>query len=268
MGHSIRLTCACIVVFLASVCPSRGALVLSLDGSRTGDGGTGTGDCFLTAPAMSQATQILINRGYTIATRSLFTAANIAGAGALFTGFVDTAFTSQEITDIKNFVSAGGGLVIVRDFDGFYPAADPLAAAFGVVYDTTGVGIAGTPTPVNKTAEHPIWSGPAGSVTSFSEIFASDVASGGTAIGVHSTNPTKVGLAVTTFGAGRVVFLTDNSGWRDSNGLMTPATSNNAIVWANMFAWAVVPEPGGFTLVVVTMSGLLGARRHRRQLRI
>jgi hypothetical protein len=238
-----------------------GAVIYSLDGTRTGDALLSGGDRYLTGPSMSQATSILTNRGFTVATRSLFTAANIAGANVLFTGLVDVPFSAQEITDIQNFISAGGGLIVERDWDGFYPAADPLASAFGVTYNTSSVGIAGTGTAVNKTANHPIWSGPAGSVTSFLQVFSASVASGATSIGAHATDPSKSGLAVTSFGAGRVVFLTDEAGWSNTQGYMSSAATNNAIVWANMFEWTV-PEPGGFAIVAAVLASL-GTRRFR-----
>ena len=251
----------CILVFCASASVADGAIVLSLDGTRTGDANLTGGDRYLTAPSMTQATSILTNRGFTVGTRALFTAANIAGAKVLFTGLVDVTFTAQEITDVKNFVSAGGGLIIERDWDGFYPAADPLAAAFGVTYGTTGVGIAGTGTAVNKTANHPIWSGPAGSVTSYLQVYSADVASGATSIGTHATAPSKSGLAVTTFGNGRVVFLTDEAAWSNLDGFMSSPGTNNAIVWANMFEWAAAPEPGAFTLVATSLTFVIAARR-------
>jgi hypothetical protein len=252
-------------VWLASV--AGGAVVYSLDGTRTSDANLGGGDRYLTGASMTQATGILTGRGFSVSTRALFTAANIAGANVLFTGLVDVAFSAQELTDIKNFVSAGGGLVVLRDWDGFYPAADPLAAAFGVTYGTSGVGTS-SPTLVNKTVNHPIWSGPAGSVSSFSVVFAADVASGATSIGAHAPNPTKSGLAVTTFGNGHVVWLVDEASWSNQEGLMSSPSSNDAIVWANTFEWAAVPvpEPAALGMVATSLS-ILAARRRRRRAR-
>jgi hypothetical protein len=142
-------------------------VILSLDASRTGDENEGGGDRYLTGAAMSDATGVLQAAGFTIGTTPAFTAANIAGARVLYTGAVDVAFSAQEISDIQAFVSAGGGLVMQRDWDSFYPAADPLAAAFGAAYNPGPFGPAGTASPVNMTIPHSIWNGPAGSVTTY-----------------------------------------------------------------------------------------------------
>lgn len=234
------------------------AAIVSLDGSRTGDELEAGGDRFLTSPAMANATQILQTAGFTVTTTNLFVTANIAGAGALYTGSVDVGFTAQEIADVQAYVNAGGGLVIQRDWAGFYPAADPLAAAFGVTYNTGPFGPSQVGSAVNMTLGHPIWNGPAGSVTTYDQVLSSSVI-GATGIGVHSTAPAEVAIAVTTFGAGRVVFLTDQNAWDDFGDPTTPTPgSNNAIVWENIFQFAV-PEPG--TLGLLILGGLLVARR-------
>jgi hypothetical protein len=174
-------------------------LIISLDDTRTGDEGEGGGNRYLTAPAMANATTILQNAGFTISTTPQFLATNIAGACVLYTGAVNTGFTLQELTDIQAFVAGGGGLVMQRDWGGYYPAADPLAAIFGVTYNPGPFGIPVTATAVNKTANSPIWNGPAGSVNSYDQFYSSSV-SGATAIGVHSTNPLEDALATLGYG--------------------------------------------------------------------
>ena len=214
---------------------------------------------------MVDATNILTARGFTVQTRPNFLAANIAGAMALYTGAVSVAFSAQEITDVQAFVNAGGGLVVQRDWDSFYPAADPLAAAFGVTYDTNAYGPSSA-SPVNMTVAHPIWNGPAGSVTSFDEVFSSAVASGATSIGVHSTNTSKSGIAYKQVGLGRVVFLTDMDAWdsgADETAIPMPG-NRNGIVWANIFEYAAnnVPEPtAACGACVLAAAGLVRRRR-------
>jgi hypothetical protein len=253
----------CLIIYVGALGitgPAYGAgLIVSLDGTRTGDEGEIGGPRYLTASAMANATTTLVNAGFTISTTDRFFAANIVGACVLYTGAVATAFTAQELTDVQAFVGGGGGLVIQRDWNSFYPAADPLAALFGVTYNTGEFGITGTLTAVNKTTNSPIWSGPAGSVTSYDQIFSSSV-SGATSIGVHSTNPTETALATLTYGLGRVVFLTDMDAWDNLGNASKPlitAGSNNAIVWENTFDYACSPVPAPATIILLG-SGFLG----------
>lgn len=247
--------------------------VLSLNASRTGNAGLYTGaDRYLTSPSMTDATAVLQTAGFTINTTSAFTAANITGYCTLYTGAVNVAFSAQEIADVKAYVAAGHGLVIQRDWDGFYPEAEPLAAAFGATYDPGPYGISNTPTAVNMTLAHAIWNGPAGSVTTYDQVYSSSV-SGATGIGVHSTSPSQVALAVTNYGAGRVVFLTDMGAWdcTYTGDTVSPvAGSNNAIVWENIFWWACrgspnppVPAPGTLLLVGIGTPIVAWLRRRR-----
>jgi len=242
-------------------------LVLSLDGSRTGDEGEVGGDRYLTAPAMSDATAVLQAAGFTIGTTSAFTAANIVGACSLYTGAVDVAFTAQEIADVQAFVNAGGGLVIQHDWNSYYPAADALAAAFGATYNAGPFGPPVIGSPVNMTMAHPIWNGPAGSVTTYDQVYSGSV-SGVTGIGDHSTDPSQVALAVTTYGAGRVVFLTDMDAWDSLPDAVSPIPgSNNAIVWENIFQYTcggpVIPAPGAILLGTLGTALVTWLRRRR-----
>jgi hypothetical protein len=247
--------------FLFTNPTTRGAVILSLDATRTGDENEGGGARYLTAPSMADATGVLTGRGFTVQTRPNFLAANTVGAAVLYTGAVSGAFTAQELTDIQAFVNAGGGLVMQRDWGSFYPAADPLAAAFGVTYDTGPYGPGGVPSPVNQTVAHPIWSGPAGSVNSFNEGLSSAIASGATSIGVHSTNTSKSALAYKQVGLGRVIFLTDMDAWDTDGDGMTPLAGNaQGIVWANIFEYAV-PEPTTLCGVCIFAAGALLRRR-------
>lgn len=262
----VALVWVTLVVLAAG--PSYGALVLSLDGTRTGDESETGGDRYLTSDAMANATGVLTSAGFTVATTNLFTAANITGARVLYTGAVDVAFSATELTDIQSFVHAGGGLVIQRDWGDFYPAADPLLSLFGVTIDVSPVGPRNAANPVVDVTggTHPIWNGPAGSVSTYDQVYSSSIASGPVGmsiIGRHNSAAGSGALGVLTSGLGRVVILTDMDAWDDLSDPVSPTPgSNNAIVWENIFHWAaaggtgVVPEPSA--LAVWGLLGLCG----------
>lgn len=232
--------------------------VVSLDGTRTGDENEAGGDRFLTAPAMTNATNILLSAGFTISTTDRFYNANIQGACVLYTGTVNVDFDAQELNDISAFVAAGGGLVIQRDWDGFYPSSDALLSLFGVTVNTAGTSAQPV---VSTNAAHPIWNGPAGAVLSYDQVFSSFITGGATIIGNHSVDGTAA-LGVLNFGAGRVVIVTDMDAWDDQGDPVTPTPgSNNAIVWENIFHYACVPSPGA--AAVLGMGGLVMLRRRR-----
>jgi hypothetical protein len=261
-----RLLAIALLSFCALGTAHAAGLIVSLDETRTGDEFEPGGDRFLTAPAMQNATNILLNAGFTIATAPDFLPANTNGACILYTATVNVDFTAAEIANIQSFVNAGGGLVIQRDWDGFYPAADPLLAAFGVVIDTTAVPPStGNPVVDVTGGTHPIWNGPAGSVNNYTQVFSSQIISGATIVGRHTDQNGTGAIGFVNYGLGKVVVLTDMDAWDDFGDPITPIPgSNNAIVFENIFHYVeCIPEPSTYLLAGCGMLGTLWYARRR-----
>ncbi len=244
----IRLFAALTAVCAAPVAAADLFSILSLDGSRTGDSNEGGGPRFLTAPTMVDATNILLGNGFTIRTTDRLVSDNFGDAHILYTGAVREDFSAAEINDTAAFVAGGGCLILQRDWGDFYPASDPLAAAFGVSYDIGPYGLSGVPTAVVRTAANPIWDGPAGSVGAFAQVVSSGLI-GVDPIGEHSSDAGVVAIGTKSFGQGRVIFLTDMDAWDSVGDSVTPNPLNaNGIVWANIFL-SCVPEPSSLLLL-------------------
>ncbi|MBO6512551.1 MAG: PEP-CTERM sorting domain-containing protein [Phycisphaerales bacterium] len=237
--------------------------ILSLDDTRTGNEGEAGDNRYLTSNSMNSATNILLNAGFGIGTTNSFEGVSNDNWSTLYTGTVNVDFSAQEISDIQSFVSAGGGLVIQRDWGNFYPASDSLLSAFGVSVATAPIGVGGEPSNVSMSAAHPIWDGPGGSASSFLQQFSSTITGGADIIGTHDASGGGA-IGVLEWGLGRVVVLTDMDAWDDfgDNISMDPGT-NNAIVWENIFHYAnnTIPTPG--SMMLLALGGMTAARRRR-----
>ena len=224
-----------VVALLASTASAQH--VLSLDGSRTSNGGYSGADFYLTSSSMPGATQVLMAAGMTVATTDRFLNANLAGADVLFTGLTSLAYTSQELSDVQAFVAAGGGLVMIRDISSWGGVNDALAGAFGVSYNSAISGGGGPPT-LQMSMAHPVWNGPGGTLSGIDQYASSSIQSGAVALGLHAGDG-RTGIAVVTFGAGNVVFLTDIDAFGDSPNTPEPSTSNDlGVLWHNIFDFA------------------------------
>lgn len=243
------------ILCIACAAPASADLfsVLSLDASRTGDADEVGGPRYLTSPAMLDATNILLGNGFSISTTDRFVTANFGAAHILYTGAVSVEFTQEEIDNTVAFVNSGGCLIVQRDWNGYYPAADALATAFGVTYDPGPYGIPDVPAAVVQTGNGPIWSGPAGSAGAFAQVVSAAVI-GTDAVGEHSSDPGTVAIGTKRLGLGQVVFLTDMDAWDSFGDSVTPTPLNaNGIVWANVF-YSCVPEPSTALLLLAAVA--------------
>lgn len=254
---------AALVAGASNIANGRPGTIVSLDESRTGNSNTsGLTDFYLTSSSMATATAVLTSAGFGVTTTDAFTAQSLLGATIAYTGLMDVDCTAQEIATLQSFVFGGGGLVITRDWGPYYPAVDPLLSAFGVTCGPEPQGLRGTPTPVLDTTagQHAIWNGPAGTAASFLQVYSASIVGGTAVVGRHEVEGTAA-LGVVTYGAGKVVVLTDSGAWVDSSYALMKEGSNNVVVWENIFHYADVPGPA--TAVLAGAGAMLIGRRRR-----
>ena len=153
-----------------------------------------------------------------------------------FNGFVsDANWTAPELVALDNWVQAGGVLIATADDAGFDNATDrfgrPVVGPGSTAWDNT-----------NPT--HPIMSGPFGNVgatiTGAQTVGYFGIFGGDTILAEQAgtSNPTMI---VRSHGSGHILFIADEGVFRANmpNGpTVTPASSSNEILVANIFAWA------------------------------
>ncbi len=255
-----RILLILVVLSLIIVCSKTDAVfeILTFDRFRTQT------PHYLMSGQMAIARQLLLDAGFSVRETSYVGPLTYNAPAVFYTGLLSERLNSSEVDNLVAFVNAGGGLVIQREWGDYGSDVDHLASRFGASFNPGPFGGGGYAHPVNKTKDHLIWDGPAGSVTTYDQVGSCSVI-GVTGIGEHGSDPGEVGLAITTYGEGRVVFLTDVNAWDDWVDDVTPYPgTNNAIVWENMFLWAAgVPEPCVMVIAATSTAALLCWRRRR-----
>lgn len=206
--------------------------ILTFDASRSATGATGY---YLTGSGMTQPYQYLLGAGWTVVETNLITAQNLAGADLFVLPSISagTSLSATELSDLTQWVNAGGSLLFQGDNDFFFAIDTQMAQLAGVTYsgqyDPTGV------TVVINAPTHPLIQGPGGVVSSLSGFnVLGKWSNPSPSTTVVASNPDGSGaLYACTVGSGRVVLCNDTNYFA-----YPPAYSaDHAALWANTIEW-------------------------------
>jgi hypothetical protein len=169
----------------------------------------------------------------------------------------DTEYSAAEVDVIKNYVNAGGGLLLMADnpstmlFDIL-----PVAQAFGFDIGTSEVVPYDTYT--SDLTPDPIFDG----VTSIYMRAAGGI-SGGTVVARQEITLTPL-VSVTTYGSGRVILMGDNNSFDDAyrGQVDNIKWEENSIEW--LTGSTQVPEPASL-LFLGTGLGVIGLAAWRKR---
>jgi len=174
----------------------------------------------------------------------------------------DSAYTSTEVTDLANFVSAGGGLLIMSDSSAtpntyIQPVATEFDITLGVLnLDPLGVTL-------SNFADHPVFD----EVEIISSIYfysGSELGVSGDAYGIAWQDTTdKIAIAANeSYGSGRVIVLGDSTLWIN-NGSHELLEADNLEFALNTFTHLAVPEPATIILAGAGAVAVAGRRRSK-----
>ena len=209
-------------------------IIAGFDNSRSGDASFSSGSRFSLARA-----GVLNNfpatsfTGFPTLTKSNLLPVDVLVIGVATTTTSDVPpLSTNEQTVMFEFVKNGGTAVLFTDNDTFDPQATNVNASFLSPFGlaTHGTLNGGVSAFVPAPAQHPITSGPFGSISSFSEFFPGSITNLGPYALSLATNSGGCALAVIEAGSiaprsGRVVIFSDISGFWNTDGYF-PANSN------------------------------------------
>lgn len=210
--------------------------------------------------------QNLQSNGFSVGTTGLgnnFSSTNLAGvdiAVVAVTSSWDSEYSIDEITDIKNFVGNGGGLLIMADYNSNNSNIQALASEFGVGISSGNAFGLVTNSTITDFSDHSILEGVDQLMMTrgASELLLSGEA---TSVARHFTGKTMV--AITEYGEGRVVIIGDNHLFTDLNGYYDiPDSQEFSLNTFNHLA-APVPEPA--TIAILSLGGLFVASNKKRR---
>jgi hypothetical protein len=203
----------------------------------------------------------------------------LAGVDVFFIGYLldedDDAFTANEISALKSWVSSGGSIILTCDDSNY----DALCEAFG--HPSTSQGA--SPVVVEASAlGHPLFDGPFGTISTFGSAgtigyFTTD--NGATVLARESSSGFPQ-IMEETSGNGLVILVGDIDTMSDFGGFLSVGTgisTDNDIWLGNLFAYAAsasniksvpVPTVGPLAMAVMLMllllTGLIATRRFVR----
>ncbi len=243
MGHNIQILAISLLLFggdlavraqLPQDCNFDKVIIGGFDNSRSGDASFSSGSRFSLARAgvlnNFPATSLI---GFPTLTASNLMTVDVLVLGVATTTTADVPpLSTNEQAVLREFVKNGGAAVLFTDNDTFAPQAVNVNASFlspfGLVTRGTLNGAVSAPVPA--PAQHPITSGPFGSIASFTEFYPGSITNLGTYAHSLATNSGGCALAVIEAGSlapysGRVVIFSDISGFWNTDGYF-PGNSN------------------------------------------
>lgn len=274
---------------------SRQFVVAGWDTARAGDGAFETGDFFDTARALISTNF----PGATLTSVNALSDTALANVDLLVlpTGVANgnpiTPLTQAEQDALFDFVSAGGAALIMPDNDSFGTGGgstipDPATiAANASLIDPFGMAVTGTlpqfASAVITAPTHPVMDGPAGIVTSVSQVFPGMITNPGPFANTLAEQP---GFGVTmaeipedaiSAGSGPVLVISDFNTIVDAGLDGAIDLDDNATMFVNAIAWLCPDQDNGppdpnetieveIDILPSSVSNVLKLRSHRGKL--
>ena len=212
--------------------------------------------------------QNLQSHGFSVGTTGLgnnFSSSNLMGADVAVvavTSSYETAYSNDEITDIKNFVSNGGGLLIMGDYASHNSNIQALASEFGVGFGSANAFGKVYVGEITDFSDHPIFEG-VGDLVMLSG--ASELLLSGDATSVARYYDGKTMVAATEYGEGRVIIIGDNHLFVSYDGGDFYGYADNYDFSLNTFNYLASPVPEPATIFILSMGGLFVASGKKRR---